>query len=111
MEKRREVWGLFETPVSGDSKIIRYHGGVAVVRERSFDFRDDKPEIKKTPVGYDTPFGNYFFQRGCSTPRNLETFWVSVYPDGDLETKRVRRSIEDNLRKNPEFLGRVIALS
>ena len=110
MEK--EFW-MFSLPISsseiGNKTIVRYHGGVAVVRQASFDFRDDKPELETSPVGFNTQFGTYYFRRESSNPRNLETFLISVYPDRDEQTIKVRRQIEDSLRKIPEFLGRAIA--
>lgn len=104
-----ETWKCFESPISGE-KVVRYHGGVAVIEKMHFNFQDEKPTLETNPIGFDTPNGVYFFRRDCSNPTYLETYQVTVLRDGSEETKKLRRSIEDRLRKNPYFLGQVIAL-
>jgi hypothetical protein len=96
----KEIIGpsVFLGPYKGYA--IRYHGGSAVVSKENFDFRQEEPEITKTPVGYNTPTGVYYYKRGNSSPVSLNCWRVAVFRNGCPETAKVRRRIEDRLRKD-----------
>ena len=111
--KTAEVLDLFEKPLeenwSPRNIVVRYHGGVAVVTEESFDYRDSNPKIETSNIGYNTQNGTYFFRCEESNTRDLFTFMVVVYQDGHKETEKARKRAKDCLQ-NPLFLGRVMAL-
>jgi len=90
--------------------VVRYHGGVAVVSLCSFDYRDENPALFEGRIGYNNPNATYYLRRGCSNPRNLECFMIKVFRDDDEATKAARRQIEDRIRKDPSFLGKVLSL-
>lgn len=81
-----EVLELFASPLeeswSEQYTLVSYRGGMAIVTEESFDFRDNPPRLENTEIGYDTPNGIYYFHREASNHRALYTYQVKVYQNG-----------------------------
>ena len=94
----------------GDKYVATYHGGSIIVSEASFDFRDEKPPLSAEKIGYNTQNGMYYFKRECSNTRNLECLQIQVLRDGSEETAKLRRKLEDGLRKHTFMLAQTVAV-
>ena len=94
----------------GDKYVATYHGGSIIVSEASFDFRNEKPPLASETIGYNTPNGVYYFKRECSNARNLECLQIQVLRDGAEETAKLRRKVEDGLRKHTFMLAKAVAV-